>query len=168
VVPEFAILAGLPGSGKSTLARQLKTQRGFFVVSSDLIRLALNAGMYPRDDDGAYGTLEPIVWALAERAVVLLLQSGANVAIDATNLTRQRRAYWRDVARSVVPGIPVTIYWCRGNWDSAARWASERGLTVEEYTVIRCKLEAAVELPTADEAEEIRFSGNGDSAQGPA
>src|SRR5262245_1710538 len=113
---EFVLLAGLPGSGKSTHAKRLKAEQGFFVVSSDAIRLALNAGVYPRgDSDGDYAVLEPIIWRLTEQAVVELLRTGRSVALDATNLLKQRRLAWRDLARSVVPGIPVRILWCEGN-----------------------------------------------------
>lgn len=41
----FVIMSGLPGSGKSTLATRLQEERGLFVVSTDRIRLALNAGI---------------------------------------------------------------------------------------------------------------------------
>jgi predicted kinase len=155
---EFYILAGLPGSGKSTYARRLKSERGTFVVSSDTIRLALNAGIYPRDaQNGDYTILEPVVWSLVRQAVVLLLRAGYSVALDATNLTKARRAYWQRIARSVVPGIGVTIVWCTGHWDSPARWQQERGCSLDEYWQIRRKLEAAVEIPTPDEASKVLF-----------
>jgi predicted kinase len=155
---EFIILSGLPGSGKSTYAKWLKSARGIFVVSSDTTRLALNAGIYPRDDpNGDYTMLEPIVWALVERAVMMLLQAGHSVAIDATNLTKARRLSWQNVARSVVPDIRITIVWCTGNWDSPSRWLEERGCTAEEYWQIRQKLEMSVEVPTADEAWAVQF-----------
>ena len=56
-MPTFAILMGLPGSGKSTAAGKLKVERQFFVVSSDAMRLALNAGIYPKDADDRPGRL---------------------------------------------------------------------------------------------------------------
>jgi predicted kinase len=155
---EFLILSGLPGSGKSTYAKWLKAHRGIFVVSSDTIRLALNAGIYPRNDqNGNYSMLDPIVWALVEQAIVMLLQAGHSLALDATNLTKARRSYWQNVARSVVPDLRVTIVWCAGNWDSPSRWIEERGYSEEEYWQIRRKLEASVEVPTADEAYKVVF-----------
>src|SRR5262249_2897168 len=157
---EFVILAGLPGSGKSTLARRLKAEQGFFVVSSDAIRLALNAGVYPRGDQtGDYAVLEPIVWKLTEQAITDLLRTGRSVALDATNLTRERRLAWRDLARSAVPDIPVRILWCEANYDSAQRWADERGYSEEEYRAVRQKLEASVERPGEGEGCLIEYHG---------
>lgn len=149
----LVILAGLPGSGKSTRAAQLKADRGFFVVSLDGLRLALNAGVYPRGDD--FNTLGPVVRDLAERAVAELLRRGRDVAIDATNLTRARRRRWRELARAVNPGVRVTIWWCGGAFDSAGRWAAERGVPADEYAALRREQEAIVEVPAADEADEV-------------
>jgi predicted kinase len=155
---EFVILSGLPGSGKSTYAKRLKVERGMFVVSSDAMRLALNAGIYPRDErSGDYAVLEPVVWSLVEQAVVMLLRAGHSLAIDATNLRKARRLYWQHVARSVVPDIRVTVVWCTGRWDSPVRWMEERGCSAEEYWRIRHKLEASVEIPTTDEASKVMF-----------
>lgn len=154
-MPTFAILCGLPGSGKSTLGKKLKVDRGFFVVSTDMLRLALNANVYPRATGGEYDTLEPMVWELARAAVSKLLAAGYNVAVDATHLSRERRAMWRALACSVAPGTRVEIHWCVGSWDSPARWATERGHTTDEYHEIRRRLEASVQEPTADEADEV-------------
>jgi predicted kinase len=155
---EFVILAGLPGSGKSTYSKRLKSERGIFVVSSDTMRLALNAGIYPLDEyNGDYAVLEPIVWELVEQAVVILLKAGHSVAIDATNLTKARRSDWQKMVRSVLPDVQVTIVWCTGHWDSSLRWQEERGHSQEEYWQIRRKLEALVEVPTTDEADQVHF-----------
>jgi len=151
----FVIIGGLPGSGKSTKARKLRSEKKMFVVSTDQLRLALNAGVYPRPEGGEYKRLEPVVWEIAELAVRRLLAKGDNVAIDATNLSRKRRAWWKDIARSVVPDVRVEIHWCVGKFDSAERWANERGHTLAEYQQIRSELEATVELPQPDEADEV-------------
>jgi predicted kinase len=150
---EFIIFSGLPGSGKSTLGKQLKAERGFFVVTPDNIRLSLNAGIYPKEDEtGDYAILDPIVWVLAEKGVTMLLEGGYNVVIDATNLTRSRRDYWQNVAKSVNPAISVSIYWFTGKFDSEARWSKERGFNSDEYHQVRRKLEGIAEIPAQDEA----------------
>ena len=65
-MPRFIMLAGMPGSGKSTRGQDLKRNEGVFVVSTDALRLALNADIYPRDDTaGDYALLEPIVVSFA-------------------------------------------------------------------------------------------------------
>ena len=150
---KFFILAGLPGSGKSTYARELKQQEQCFVVFPDMIRCALNAGIYPRNSD--YEALDPTVWYLAEQAVAGLLRQGHNVAIDATNLYKASRKRWIELARSIASDVNILIIWCTGNWDSPERWAHERGHTVDEYRRIRRHLEATVELPTSEEGTVI-------------
>jgi predicted kinase len=152
----FILLAGLPGSGKSTIARQMKEEREIFVVSPDMIRLALNAGIYPRDDQqGDYAKLEPIVWKLVEDAVGYLLGTGQNLALDATNLTKSGRAFWLDKAQRTAPGVHTAIFWCAGTWDSPERWLKERNHTENEYQAIRRRLEASVEIPCPSEANEL-------------
>ena len=154
-MPTFAILSGLPGSGKSTAARLLRGDRGFFVVSADGLRLAFDAGVYPRNAGGEYDILEPVVTEAARLAVRRLLEAGRDVAIDATHLTRERRSGWREFARTVDPRVRVEIHWCTGRWDSFGRWATERGYAEDEYRELRRKLEDSVEEPHADEADAL-------------
>lgn len=151
----FAILAGLPGSGKSTLAKQLRAKRGFVVVSTDGLRLALNAEAYPRKAKGEYKAMEPVVWELAQLAVKRFLKNGQNVAIDATFLTRVQRSNFIKMARKIVPGVRVEIHWCEGRYDSWERWKTSRGHSLKEYKEIRKNLEARVEKPVGDKADGV-------------
>lgn len=155
-MPRFIMLAGMPGSGKSTRGRDLKLKEGVFVVSTDALRLALNADIYPRDDQkGDYAILDPIVFWLAERAVEKLLAAGQSVALDATNLTRAKRAAWARLARQAATGVRVEIHWCTCNYDSAERWEKERGVGRAEYEQIIAKLKQSLEVPTTDEADLV-------------
>jgi predicted kinase len=151
------ILGGLPGSGKTTTCRRLKDQERCFVVSSDALRLALNAGIYPRADD--YPKLEPLVWELVRIALTDLIRRGENVAMDATNLSRIDRARWVDLARSVSPAVEVVLLWHTADYDSPERWANERGHTAEEYRTIRAKLLALREEPSESEGFRIVHAG---------
>lgn len=152
---KFFLLAGLPGSGKTTTAIKLKEHEDCFVVSSDSIRLALNGGLYPRQED--YQLLEPIVWNLVNSAIIFLLASGKNVGIDATNLSKKLRKDWAEIARSVVPDIEVIVLWHTANYDSPQRWTRERGHTEEEYWEIRKRLADKVEIPSEDEGFTIEI-----------
>lgn len=89
--------------------------------------------------------------------MTMLLRAGHDVAIDATNLTLARRAYWRQLAVSICPNIRVRILWFQGQWDSSARWCAERGHSEAEYLRIRRTLEAVVQTPTPGEADELDF-----------
>jgi len=165
---EFAILAGLPGSGKSTLARRLKEQHGFQVVSADAIRFAINAGIYPLPAPrGNYSALEPTVQKMLRLGVEDLLRTGLCVAVDATNLSRERRRYWLEVARAIVPHVPATIWWCTGDRDSALRWEIERGYTLAEYLEVRARLLAMRQEPETDEGLFIRTYPDEDKSASP-
>ncbi len=152
----FIMLAGMPGSGKSTRGRSLKLKEGVFVVSTDTLRLALNADIYPRDVPGGdYAVLDPIVFTIAEQAVTQLLAGGHSVALDATCLSRARRAAWAALARKAAPAVRVEIQWCTGNYDSAERWEKERGVPRAEYERIIASLTRSREVPTAGEADVV-------------
>lgn len=150
---KFFILGGLPGSGKSTTCQRLKALENCFPVSSDSIRLALNAGFYPRGED--YLRLEPVVWKLVNVALEGLLGLNVPVAIDATNLNRQQRARWVDLARTVGWKGEIILLWHTSDFDSPGRWIHERGHTEEEFLAIRQRLSATLEEPTESEGFRI-------------
>src|SRR5262249_10080701 len=136
-----------------------------------MLRLALNAGVYPRPAGGEYATLNKVVGELSRQAVRRLLAAGYSVAMDATNLDRAERASWAQLARGAVPGVRGEIHWCAGRWDSALRWAVERRYTAQEYEEVRARLEARVQEPTADEADALFVyspPGRGAAADSPA
>lgn len=75
---------GLPRSGKSTWARR----QAYPVVNPDSIRLALHGQRFAAE-------AEPFVWAIAKVMVRSLFGAGhRHVILDATNMTRKRRAEW--------------------------------------------------------------------------
>ena len=45
----------------------------------------------------------------------------------------------------------------RSSYDSARRWAEERGYSEEEYRAVRQKLEASVERPGEDEGCTVEY-----------
>jgi predicted kinase len=96
----LAIMCGLPKSGKTTYARGLQ-KAGWVRVCPDDIRRALHGR-------GHHEPAEPIVWANAELAVRALLLGGHAVVVDATHVTRERRAPWIRVARDL--GVQIEAF----------------------------------------------------------
>ena len=77
---------GLPGRGKSTWL----TKQGIeTIISPDIIRATVYGG-YPTD--GLDKELEKEVWKRAYALLPLAFETKMNVAFDATNLSKSRRA----------------------------------------------------------------------------
>jgi predicted kinase len=80
------LTVGLPRSGKSTWARE----QGLPVVNPDSIRLALHGEAYLE-------RAEPMVWVIAKIMVTALFEAGhAEVILDATSVTQERRDFWKN------------------------------------------------------------------------
>lgn len=89
----FIMNIGLPGSGKSTLLKKLGLpDPGFVIVSPDKIRSELFGVIFNK-------TVEPQVWVIVKALVEGHLRLGWSVAFDSTNLTRERRCPWIELAR---------------------------------------------------------------------
>ena len=87
--PWLVVTAGLPASGKSTFCRKLARATGAVILESDALRTALFGT--PTHGKGESKLLFEALYAAADH----LLNAGASVIIDATNLREQdrRRAY---------------------------------------------------------------------------
>ncbi len=86
-------MAGLPGAGKSTLAEVLGGRLNASVVSVDPIESAiLSAGI---DSDQPTGLAAYLV---AEKMAGFVLDSGANVIVDAVNAVNPAREQWVNLA----------------------------------------------------------------------
>lgn len=80
------LTVGLPRSGKSSWAMK----QGFPIVNPDSIRLALHGKAFIEET-------EPIVWTIAKYMVKALFIAGHDkVILDATNLTKKRRDFWKN------------------------------------------------------------------------
>lgn len=99
---KLAIMVGLPASGKSTFLKQ-RIDSSFIRISTDNIRLALYGRQYILQ-------AEPFVWAIAETMARTLLLEGYNVAIDATNTTKRRRAKWVRLAREFNVRLQIYVF----------------------------------------------------------
>lgn len=80
----LVLMVGLPRSGKSSWARR----QGFPICNPDAIRLALHGKRFESLAEG-------FVWAIAKVMVRALFLAGHDtVILDATNVTKRRRAEW--------------------------------------------------------------------------
>jgi Predicted kinase len=81
---QLILTVGLPRSGKSTWAKK----QAWPVVNPDSIRLALHGQRFLAQQ-------EPLVWMIARVMVESLFNAGhRRVILDATNITKKRRAEW--------------------------------------------------------------------------
>lgn len=80
------LTVGLPRSGKSSWAKK----QGLPMVNPDSIRLALHGQIFIEE-------AELQVWCIARYMVKALFYAGHNkVILDATNLTKERRDFWKN------------------------------------------------------------------------
>gem|GEM_PF-4211629 len=119
---------------------KLCRSKGYFVVSSDTIRMGLNGGEYPKQSgDNRYKAIEPLVWSLCAESVSYFLNNSYRVIVDAMNLTDHLREYWAKIGNSFgLSKEQIQVVICNGDWDSAKRWVEQRGIAVDEYEEI-CK-----------------------------
>ena len=90
--PSLILLSGLPGAGKSHLARALAARAPVTIISSDRIRRMLVATPTYSDDEHEF--VHNACFRLARRG----LAARQVVVFDATNLRRQHRQRFRDLA----------------------------------------------------------------------
>lgn len=92
------ILCGIPGSGKSTLSGQLSG----YLVSTDQLRKFLW-------DDEKVVKHDKLVFNLAGEMIDYLLAIKHDVIFDATNLTRDKRKRFIDLAQKY--NVKVILHW---------------------------------------------------------
>ena len=78
--PTLVLTYGLPGSGKSTFCRRVAAETGVIVLESDALRRLLFT--QPTHEPAESKRLFAALWQAAR----VLLQAGASVIVDATNL----------------------------------------------------------------------------------
>ncbi len=112
----LVLCAGLSGSGKSFVANGIACALGARVVASDNERKRL-AGIDLTQPTPAMmskqvynGRMTDRVYRLLNGAAETELRAGRTVILDATFLTRERRAAALAVARAAA--VPATILWC--------------------------------------------------------
>lgn len=89
---DLNIMVGLPRSGKSTLTEFLtKRSKQAVVVSADTLRYLVYGQRF-------FGKGEPLLWAVHDIVVQMLLEQGIPIIIDETNTTVKRRRKYIELA----------------------------------------------------------------------
>ncbi len=102
--PWLVVTVGLPGSGKSTFCRKLAKATGTVILESDALRRALFET--PTHETEESTILFDALYGAAQQ----LLEDGASVIIDATNLRERDRQHSYDIATTTGAAILVLYF----------------------------------------------------------
>lgn len=134
------LTVGLPRSGKTTWAQR----QGLPIVNPDSIRLAMHGQRFQP-------LAEPLVWATATIMVRSLFLAGhSSVILDATNITRERRAAWRS------PDWDLHFVVFRTSFHEC----KARALALEDHTLVSVieRMARQFETPKPDEARSVTYA----------
>lgn len=92
------LFVGIPGSGKTTYAKKLATEKGYIVISSDVIR-----DLHP---DWEEEKIFPEVYRLCAE----YLENEKDVILDATNITPKVRKRAIDAIKGYLPFFKYDAY----------------------------------------------------------
>jgi predicted kinase len=96
---------GIQGSGKSVLTTYLREDKAGTVIEPDMFRLIITGENYHKE-------AEDIIWAHVKTTLRVLLGTGQNVILDATNTSKYIRSQWMALARNPFPnsGAQVKVF----------------------------------------------------------
>lgn len=87
VNPGFVVVSGLPGTGKTFFCQKLAERQPFCILESDALRRALFPSPYYSADENTR------LFAACHSLIEWLLNKGAPVIFDATNLSERHREH---------------------------------------------------------------------------
>jgi predicted kinase len=114
-------MVGLPGSGKTTLARELAEKHGAVRFTLDEWMLRLHGLSF---NDPAYGELASRCQGLIWDTALQVLTAGADVVLDWSMWSRERRRLWS--ARVSDAGCRVVVHYVATSSEVAAERARRR------------------------------------------
>jgi aminoglycoside phosphotransferase family enzyme/predicted kinase len=166
--PAVVLVGGLPGTGKSVLSRELSA-RGFSWVRSDVVRKEL-AGLAPTESGtAAFGTgIYTREWSDRTYAECLArteaaLFRGERVVVDATFITKERRAPFWEAARRWC--VPVELLLCDAPPELVkARLDARTGDPSDADWNIHQRARERFEAPGADEGPSTQINASGTPA----
>lgn len=142
-MPILTLLVGNVGSGKSLIASKLHNLYGDVIVNMDALQASVSGGTY-----NAYEPKKKIIYEAAEEALIrTALSNGFPVTVDRTNMTREARKRFIDMAKDY--NTTVMAYdWGPGTEEGLRRrQANGRELEPEAWKNIWERFKALYELP---------------------
>jgi len=154
------IMTGLPGSGKSTVAEEIiKNEENAVIICRDAIRTMLCNGY---DKYKHTSVKESLVKSMAVACMEVAIERDYLVVIDETNITKERRAYWQNMANAIGERKGLNIKFM-GMWVNtpknvciARRKANPKGTTDIWCTIIENMMNTW-EDPTEDEFDNFKI-----------
>jgi len=142
------VMCGLIGSGKSTEARRLVMEnKNIVAINRDHMRIMFNAGTYDFNPN-----TEPLNLELQNLAMLMCLDKGFNVVLDACFLKVENRAKVFEVMP--IHAQIVCVYCTESVNNLANRMTDPRGYTEEYWSGVLESMREAFEPPTLDEPFE--------------
>ncbi len=107
---ELWITCGIPGSGKSTWAAEFQQRsnnetlnyKNIVILCPDSYRMEMTGRAF-------FAPAEEAVWSAVKVTARVLLRSGYNVMIDATNTSKSSRSQWVRIAKEI--GVICACFW---------------------------------------------------------
>lgn len=128
---EIIVMVGFPGSGKSTLAKKF-LEFGYVVIDGDVYKTE-KARM---------------------KKAIASLESNKSVVFDATNLTREKRKVYLDVARDFM--IPMRAIYVESTMEEAYENNQKRLKEKQVPLIAYRKMNKTFQKPTEDEGFELQ------------
>lgn len=154
------ILIGFPGSGKSTWAKEyVALHESTVIINGDSIRSML-FGSYRYDPN-----IEPTVKSMIAYSVTSMLHQGYSVIVDETNITKEKRKTWLDIATEpslvAANSIEVEFLWfTESNENLNNRMNDSRGYSREKWTEVIEGMKKKFEAPERSELSDCGLCAN--------
>ncbi|MCP4130160.1 MAG: AAA family ATPase [bacterium] len=146
------ILTGLIGSGKSTWAKnKALEEENIIIVNKDTFRFMIKGGSYTHERE-----YEPLIKKLAKNSIKIALGSGFNIIIDETNLTRNSRKEYLNLAKAytefTLDEIKIVfVYFPEKEQNINNRMKEDKGVSRETWQKVFNNMLETFEEPTEEE-----------------
>lgn len=146
-MPCLTLLVGNVGSGKSLLASKLSRLHGDVVLNLDAIQESMSGGRY-----NAYDANKKEIYSAIEKILVgESLKMGFGVVIDRTNMSREIRKKYIDLAKEHKVPVMCFNFGPGTSEELQRRIDNPRDHSPEKWREVHTRLRASYEEPSSDE-----------------